>query len=273
MPEEKVSLSNQPVATTPGPGEAGFVPPATAVPLPSQGRVYPPDHPLHMKKLLEIRAMTARDEDILTSRGLIKTGRVIDVLLRSCLIDKRIDVDSMLAGDRNAALIAIRITGYGQEYTVGVQCPACGHQYKHSFDLARLPVKILSESDVEAGKNEFSFDLPISRQRVVFKLLNGADERELSTNLEAARKATGGQESMVTMRLQQQVISIGQEKSKDKLAQIIRNMPARDSRDLRKHMNLMSPDVDMNQAVVCPSCTESTVMEVPMGTEFFWPST
>lgn len=273
MTEEKISLSNQAVGSVPGPGEVGFVPPAAAVPLPSRGAIYPVGHPLNGKELLEIRAMTARDENILTSRALVKSGRVIDVLLKACMIDKSIDVDSMLFGDRNAALVAIRITGYGQEYAVDVECPACGNKFKHEFNLAALPVKRLGVEPREPGRNEFTFSLPVCKKEVVFKLLNGADERELSTNLEAIRKATGGQESLVTGRLQQQVLSIGNETDKGKLAQIIANLPARDSRDLRKFMNSIAPDVQMTQDVKCPSCTEVSQLEVPMGTEFFWPAT
>lgn len=273
MSEEKISLSNQAVTNVPGPGEAGFVPPAAAVPLPSRGAIYPIGHPLHGKEILEIRAMTARDEDILTSRALVKSGRVIDVLLKACMVDKSIDVDSMLFGDRNAALVAIRITGYGQEYAVEVECPACGNKFKHEFNLSVLPVKRLGADPRELGKNEFVFTLPVSRKEVLFKLLNGADERELSTTLEATRKASGGAESLVTTRLQHQILAIGNESDKGKLAMIIRNLPARDSRDLRKYMNSIAPDVVMTQEAKCPSCTEVSSLEVPMGTEFFWPAT
>ncbi len=89
----------------------GYEVPVEAVPLPSKGTVYPADSPLHGQETVEIRAMTAKEEDILTSRALIKKGTVITHLIQSCLVNKQIDVNEMLVGDRNAIMTALRITG------------------------------------------------------------------------------------------------------------------------------------------------------------------
>jgi len=267
MSEEKVMLSNQ----QPTPGDPGYTPPAAAVPLPSQGKVYPQTSTLFGKELVEIKAMTAKEEDILTSRGLLKAGKALDALLRSCILDRSIDVDSMLVGDRNAALIAIRITGYGQEYKVQVECPKCDNKSDHEFDLAALPVKRLGIEPRAQGVNEFSFQLPVSRKEVVFKLLTGVDERDLSANLDKSRKISNGLESLITTRLLTQIISVGGESDKQKLSQIVRNLPARDSRDLRAFIEKISPGVEMKQLFKCPSCSEESEVDVPMGIEFFWP--
>jgi rubredoxin len=273
MSEEKVSLSNQQaVPVTPGPGEPGFVLPAATVPLPTLGLLYPPNHPLHGKKTIDIFPMTARHEDILTNKALLKSGKVIDVLLKACLVDKSIDVASMFFGDRNAALISIRITGYGQDYKVEVTCPDCGHRHPYSFDLAKLPLKTLQEeSEIKLGVNEFSIDLPVMKRKAVFKMLTGADEQELSANLEAARKVSNS-ETNVTTRLLHQIISIGGETDRQKIARMVNVLPARDSLTLRRRMSELTPDVEMKQDVKCPSCQATSEMEVPMGMEFFWPS-
>ena len=105
--------------------ELGMEIPIDAVPLPSAGKVYPGTHTLHGAEQIEYRAMTAKDEDILMSRALIKKGTVITELLRSCLIDPNIDINSLLSGDRNALMIAVRISGYGREYNPIFQCPSC----------------------------------------------------------------------------------------------------------------------------------------------------
>src|SRR5512137_1986714 len=102
-----VSLSQ--VSRTVSPQELTV--PTDIVPLPSQGKVYPSDNPLAGKLGIEIKSMTAKDEDILTSRALVRSGKVISTLLRSCIVDRSIDPDKMLVGDRNSALIGIRITG------------------------------------------------------------------------------------------------------------------------------------------------------------------
>lgn len=270
MSEEKVSLSERP--RSPEPGETGYVPPAAAVPLPSQGLIYPENSPLAGKEVLEIRAMTARDEDILTSRALIKQGKVLDALLRACVVDRDVDTDAMLSGDRNAALIAIRITGYGSQYKAAVACPKCAEESEYEFDLAALPIKRLGQTPDKPHQNEFSYVLPVSQANVVFKLFTGADERELSVVLDRSKKASGGiMENLVTTRLLHQIVSLNGERDKARLASVIRNIPARDSRALRTHMDEIVPGVDMKQAFDCPQCGERSEVEVPTGTELFWP--
>ena len=137
-----------------------FEVPTESVPLPSSGTVYPADSPLSGQETLDIKAMTAKEEDILTSRTLIKKGTVISALIKSCLIDKSIDPDLMLTGDRNAVMTAIRITGYGSEYNAEVDCPACSERSKQEFSLSELALKRLEF---------FAFRL---RQTLAFASLN-----------------------------------------------------------------------------------------------------
>lgn len=266
MSQEKVSLTN------PQPGTKDYVVPAAAVPLPSQGKVYPPGSPLSGKKLVEIKAMTTVEEDILTSQALLKSGKALDSLIKSCLIDKSIDVGALLAGDRNALLVSIRITGYGQQYDCDVICPVCGTKTLHSFDLARLPLKMIEGDPISPGVNEFTHTLPSGRV-VTYKLLTGNDEKELSLTIDRTKKYSGGRDSLITTRLMFQVLSIDGERDPEKLSHMIKTMTAMDSRSLRKTIEQMSPDVSMKQDFTCPSCTESMEVDVPMGAEFFWPST
>lgn len=268
MSEEKVSLSNQ----APRQNDEYAVP-AAEVPLPSQGVVYPVTSSLHGKQYVQIKAMTAKEEDILTSRALLKSGKALDALLRSCVLDKNLDLDSMLTGDRNAILVSIRITGYGPDYVVPVECPVCGDKSEHEFNLASLELKRLGAEPKAVGLNEFSFMLPVSKKEVTFKLLNGLDEKDLSATIDRSRKLSGGLESIITTRLMTQIVSVDGETDRNKLAAMIRHMPARDSRELRSYMDKISPGINMEQEFSCPSCKESMNMEVPMGTEFFWPKT
>ena len=101
-----------------------FVAPTEFVDLPSRGEFYPEDHPLHNKETIEIRYMTARDEDILVNKSYIQKGVVLEKLLESVILDKNIPVSSLLGGDKNAVLIATRVTGYGSEYETKVACPS-----------------------------------------------------------------------------------------------------------------------------------------------------
>ena len=129
--------------------------PVESVPLPSRGVVYPSNSALFDKETLDIKPMTAKEEDILMSRAYIKNGTVITKLLESCLVDKSIDVDALISGDRNALLIALRITGYGADYELELSCPECGKTNKATFDLSGLSIKRLGVDPVESGVNEF----------------------------------------------------------------------------------------------------------------------
>lgn len=250
----------------------GFDVPVETVPLPSNGSIYPEGTPLFGAETLEIKAMTAREEDILTSKALIKKGTVISSLIGSCLVDKSIDVDSMISGDRNALMTAIRITGYGAAYTCEVECPECSEKNKQEFSLAELPIKRLQIDPVVQGSNLFEFKLPMTKKKVLFKFLTGADELEISQEMERRKKKLGLEsESLVTTRLAYSVVAVDDIKDKGKVQQFIRNMPAGDSRALRKFMDDNEPGIEMKAWMTCSSCSEQSEVRLPLGASFFWP--
>lgn len=249
----------------------GFEIPIEAVPLPSKGVVYPTDSALYDRETVDIRAMTAREEDILTSRALIKKGTVITELIRSCLVDKRIDVNKMISGDRNAVMVALRITGYGAEYSAEVDCPACGTKSKQAFDLAQLPIKSLEVEPVEMGQNLFEFTLPLTKKVVKFRFLTGADEEEILQIQERKKKAGGMSDNLVTTRLQFAIVSIDGKTDKSVISSFIRNMPAKDSLALRQFIDRNEPGVEMKSYMDCPNCNETSEVKMPLGASFFWP--
>lgn len=248
-----------------------FEVPVESVPLPSSGVVYGSDSPLFRQETIDIRAMTAKEEDILTSRALIKKGTVITHLLKSCMTDKRVDPDEMLSGDRNAIMTAVRITGYGAEYNVEVECPACGEKSKQTFDLAGLPIKRLTIQPIAEGANLFEYMLPVSKKRVRFKFLTGADEAEISVVQERKKKQGMSSDNLVTQRLMFAIQSVDSVSDKTKIATFIRNMPARDSLELRRYIDTNEPGIEMKSWMDCPSCLEHSEVRLPIGAAFFWP--
>lgn len=245
--------------------------PFETVPLPSKGVIYPPDSPLHMLPSLDIKVMTAREEDILTSRALIKKGTVITELLKSCLMDKTIHVGDMIAGDRNALMVAVRITGYGSDYPVEIDCGECGFKHKHEFTLGGLPIKTLDIEPVEPGMNVFRFELPISQRTVYFKYLTGTDEEEIDVLHERLRKTGQVQDAAITTRLKYSILQVDDVKDKSVLARFVDRMRAGDSRALRKYMDDNAPGIEMREQVTCPACAFEEVVTVPIGVTFFWP--
>jgi hypothetical protein len=251
--------------------EFGFDIPVDAVPLPSSGKVYPEGHPLHGAAQVEYRAMTAREEDILMSQGLIKKGTVITELIKSSLIDKSINVSSLLSGDRNALMVGIRISGYGREYQPTFDCPQCEHKNEMNIDLANLAVKPLELEPSVPGQNVFGFDLPVSKLRVEFKFLTGEEEEKIIKELETKRKRGQANTNIVTTRLSSQILSVNGNSSPGHVAKFVNYLRAQDSRALREYIDANEPGVDMEVEFICASCDHSEKIQLPMSSDFFWP--
>ena len=249
----------------------GFEIPTQNVPLPSGGVIYPVESSMHGKAEVAIKAMTAKEEDILTSRALIKKGTVISELLKSAIVDDGFDPDLMLSGDRNALMITLRATGYGSDYRCEVDCPACGVRTKQEFNLGDLPIKELEISPVAPGANLFETELPLSKKKVRFKFLTGADEREMSVMNERKKKQGQQIDNNVTTRLQYQIVSVDDITDRTKIGFFVRAMPARDSLHLRKYIDKHEPGIDMKAWMDCTACFETSEVRLPLGASFFWP--
>mgnify|MGYP001422417092 CR=1 FL=1 len=185
-------------ATTPttptAPTSLSYVTPTEFVELPSRGKFYSTDHPLHGKEVIEMRYMTAKDEDILTSPALLKNGVAIDRLIENLIVDKNITANSLLIGDKNAVTLAARISGYGEQYEVNVTCPACNATIDHTYDLSEIPHNhgIQPDDDTEnvslTPEGTFIATLPKTQFTAEFRLLNGADESSLERAATKLRK-------------------------------------------------------------------------------------
>jgi hypothetical protein len=173
-------------------GGFSFVVPTDFVDLPSQGKFYPEGHPLHGQDSIEIRQMTAKEEDMLTSRTLLKKGVALDRVIASIIVDKRINPDSLYVGDRNAIIISARVSGYGNMYETKTTCPSCGTVQNYSFDLNNA--NIYSGEDAQDfgiqanGDGTFNVRVPRTGVDVRFRLLNGRDEKSFLNGMKNERK-------------------------------------------------------------------------------------
>lgn len=252
--------------------ELGIEIPVDAVPLPSRGKVYEPNHPLCNKTEVEYRAMTAREEDLLMSPALIKRGTVVVELIKSCLIDKAIDVSTLLSGDRNALMIAIRSSGYGRMYEPSYACPACEFKNDFAIDLSELAIKPLELEPVSPGVNLFRFKLPKTNKVVGFKFLTGKEEEEIIAEVEMRKKRGMLQSNVVTARLARSIVEIDGNTDKGTIIKFVNFMPAADSLALREYIDQHEPGVDMTVPFVCKACDHQEEVTMPMGPSFFWPN-
>ena len=249
--------------------------PTEVVSLPSAGQFYTEGHPLHNKTSVEIRYMTAKEEDILSSRTLIKEGVAVDRMLQNLLIDKSVDINSLLLGDKNALIIASRITGYGPEYKTKVTCPSCSSTNEHTFDLTVQNTNDITEgltSTQAALTNEgtFTLTLPLSKATIECKFLTGHDEvRNFNKNKKRHRAARD--KSNLTDSIFSFIVSINGTNEPVSMRQFVDRMPARDSKFLRNAYNQIAPNVDLTQIYECAECGYEAALEVPLTVDFFWP--
>ena len=245
---------------------AEFKFPTETVDLPSKGYFYMEGHPLSSGKV-EIKYMTAKEEDILTSQNLIQQGTVIDVLLQSLIVDKTINVNDMLIGDKNAIMVASRILGYGKDYKFEYD----GEEKE--VDLSKLEPKKLDFSKFTKGVNEFNFKLPSSERQITFKLLSGRDEKLIESEILAKKKISKDQTSELTTRLKHMILSVDGNSEKSYVNNFVDNeFLSRDSLALRTHVMSITPDVDMSVTVSNSSGKETEVV-IPITVRFFWPTT
>ena len=275
-------------ATSPAPAQAvkpattqsvglSYVTPTEFVELPSRGQFYSTDHPLHNQETIELRFMTAKDEDILTSQALLKNGLAIERLVSNLIVDKSINPDELLIGDKNALLLAARVSGYGADYSVQVSCQSCGASQQHTFDLTEFENKEgikpdeNSASGVEATDNgTFTALLPRTGYTAEFRLFTSQDEKDvMQTSAKKAKHKLA--DSSSTDLLKVLLVSVNGVTDRGEVNNFVDNMPAQDARHIRACVQVVTPNVNMNQPCECSSCGNVADMEVPFTAEFFWP--
>jgi len=250
-----------------------FVVPTEFVELPSKGEFYPEGHPLHKQESVEIKHMTAKEEDLLTSKTLIKKGIVLDRLISSILIDKSIDTNSLIIGDKNAILIAARVSGYGSAYETKVNCPSCGERVEFTFDLEEdVQVEEVDKYEMpELTENgNFFVELPLTQWEIECKLLTGTDEKKMARKQENNKKAGLKKDSQLIDMLSSIIVSISGHTDRATINKAIEVLPAKDSLYLRAVYQRSVPSVDLTQIFTCSLCDHSQKMEVPLSADFFW---
>ena len=238
--------------------------PSEVIDLPSEGKLYPKEHPCSNGKI-EIKYMTAKEEDILTSQNLIQKGVVIDRLLDSLILTNGVKSDDLILGDKNAVMVAARILAYGPEYECQITHPKTGQLVDQTFNLADCPFKKISKDITE---NSFELTLPISKKKIKFSILTGKEEKLIEKDLEASKKV-GTITPELTTRLRYLIKEVDGDNSQSIINETAINMLARDSMFLREELKKVSPDIELTQEIELGG--ESVKVNIPMTVGFFWP--
>ena len=239
--------------------------PTEVVELPSKGLIYPKDNPLSSGKI-EMKYMTAREEDILTNQNYIQKGIVLDKLLEWLIVSK-VNYKDIIIGDKNALLIASRVLGYGKDYTF----KAVGKEGFNEFtvDLTTLIDKTLNKKDLkEVGVNEFEFTLPTINKLITFKILTHGDETAIDKEIAGQNKIKPGSNPEISPRLKYIILSIDGDRDKKTIRDFVDNyLLARDAKSLRDEIRRVSPDVDLTYT----GTDGEEDVTVPISINFFWP--
>jgi len=251
--------------------EQKFKYPTEQIDLPSKGLLYPESSPLS-KGFVEMKYMTAKEEDILSNANFIRQGIVIDKLLQSMIITP-IDYNELLNGDKNAILVAARILGYGKDYEFIYPNPSTGIEEKATIDLSLIDTKPLDESLYTKGKNEFDFVLPFSKVKVIFKLLTHGDENRIDKEIEGLKKVNPQSIASVTTRLKHLILAVNGDRDVATVREFVDNILARDVKALREYINTVTPDIDLKVTVTTASGNVVEGVDLPISSNFFWPDT
>tara|TARA_R110001592_G_scaffold180402_1_gene422718 strand:- start:134 stop:904 length:771 start_codon:yes stop_codon:yes gene_type:complete len=244
--------------------------PTEEVTLPSKGLLYPKESPLN-KGNIEMKYMTAKEEDILTNTNFIKNGTVLDKLLESLIITKNIKFNDLLVGDKNALLIAARILGYGPDYEIRKTHPETGVESIAKIDLTKIKDKIIDSKLIKDNTNEFEFSLPTTKKLITFKFLTHGDEKKIDQELKGLEKLNK-QSSEGTTKLKHLILSIDGNYETKVIRKFIDNeLLARDARALRLYMKKIGPDINLKTDIEYNDGYIEYDTSFPMNPNFFWP--
>ena len=246
-----------------------FTVPTELIDLPSKGLIYPKDSALASGQV-EMKYMTAREEDILTNVNLLRQGLAIEKMLIS-LIKSPINYDELTLGDRNGLLIAARILAYGKDYKFSYKNPNTGEEEKVEYDLQDLKYKELDWSKLE-NKNEFEFLLPHSKNTVTFKLITVGVDKKIDEEIKGLKKNLGQDGGLISTRLKHQITSVNGDYSVKTVRDFIDQgyLLSRDSVELRKCIDSVTPDIDTQITFTLKDGTEVST-GLPMTADFFFP--
>ena len=246
--------------------------PSEAVWLPSKGYFYPQNSPLS-KGTIDVKMMTAKEEDILTNENFIKSGTVLDRLLDSLIVTPNVKISDLLMVDKNALFIAARRLAYGDSYgPLRINCRKCGEENNTVVNLGEMNEKPIDFSVFNKGDNEFEFTFPHSKRKIVFKFLTSGDEDSIDKDSKALSKIKKNASAEVTTRLKRLIVELDGKRDQILINNFVDNeLLSKDSMALRAYIRTISPEIDMGFNFTCEHCSNSERMDVPMTVQFFWP--
>ena len=242
--------------------------PTEIVELPSKGKLYPEGHPLRAGKI-EMKYMTAREEDILTNQSYIRNGVVLDKLFQALIVTK-FDYNDLLLCDKNAIMVAARVLGYGKDYPIKVNSPS-GETVEHTIDLTTIEDREIDWDLIPDGSNHFEYELPASKRKVTFSLMTHGQQKKIDAEKRAMKKLKKNENSLTTM-MKYLITSVDDNKEQNFIRKFVdQEFFAIDSRSFRKYVKSVTPDLNLNIEIPDPETGDHFPSILNIGLDFFWP--
>tara|TARA_Y100001973_G_C5201398_1_gene337978 strand:+ start:2191 stop:3003 length:813 start_codon:yes stop_codon:yes gene_type:complete len=246
-----------------------YTPPTMLVDLPSRGLLYPDGHPLKGKESLEIKYMTTKEEDILLNKSYVEAGVVLDKMLESVILNKRIKVEDILICDKSALQIACRSNAYGENYQFSYVCTSCSTENEAQVDLNEIEHYKVDFDKIKEDDG-ILVTLPITKAVIKAKVLSGKDEKEIQSRIKQKVKHKLPEQALIE-RYRQLITSVNDNEDPLFISSFVRDMPIKDSRYFMKQYSSLLPGVDFTFESECSKCGTINQGGVPVGLSFFYP--
>lgn len=236
--------------------------PFDIIPLPSKGKLYK-----GKRENIKISYMTTADENILSSPNLLQSGEFLEVLMNRKILDS-IRYKDLLPGDRNAIMIWLRATSYGEIYPIIVD-DEDGLPFETNVDLNELKTIDLTVEPDEDGL--FTFVLPISKKVIRFKLLTCGEIDYLEKVIEKEKENNSLINNYGTYRLERMIVEIDGSRDRNYIKEVANNMRIPDAKKLTEFINTIDCGIDLNIEIETPGGGSLTTF-LPLNLNFFWPN-
>lgn len=247
------------------------------VELPSRGVFYK-----NHKSSVTLKGYTTIEENMMTDESLARSGKLLDKLLESVVLDKDVDWDNMLVADKLALIVAMRRQNEGDIFKTTITCPFCQVNQPHDIDLSVVQIQELGAERIN-GENLFEFETPMGHT-IRFRMLVNGDLRDAKEEKRSDEKnkivMVGGENIYLMLREMIAFKPAGQTEwleNRTFIKQIIQRMPKDELKAYRDYVNKIEPKLDASFELKCvtPTCEANLnplVMPIPLNSiNFFRP--
>jgi len=237
--------------------------PFDVIPLPSQGKMYP-----NRKSNIRVGFLTTADENILTSPNLLQSGEFLEILINRKVLEPELRYKDLHVGDRNAIMIWLRATGYGEMYPVTL-LDEKDKPFDTEINLNELKTKNLgAEPD---GEGLFYFEFPLSKAKIKFKLLTCGDVDDIEKLVEADKVNGSPVNNTNTYTMERTIVEVNGSRDRHAIRDFANSMRIKDSSEFNKYIEKIDSGIVLDIEVGTPGGSSIKTF-LPLNINFFWPN-